>query len=144
MVIYLYHNRVSQNEYIVSDKDADTGSGVYVVNEISKSWLEREGGLLGAEYDCRLVNRTKTDIYDWTVTLHIDGDYEIDSDWNGQYDTDGSYILVKPMDYNGTVERDDEQTFGFILHTRGKKEIDSYEISYYRNSDVRQDPFFWI
>ena len=144
LVIYLYHSRVSKNEYIVSDKNADTGSGVYVVSEISKSWLEREGGLLGAEYDCRLINRTKTDIYGWTVTLHIDGDYEIDSDWNGQYDTDGSYILVKPMDYNGTVERDDEQTFGFILHTRGKKEIDSYEISYYKNSDVRQDPLFWI
>ncbi|MBO4373687.1 MAG: HD domain-containing protein [Lachnospiraceae bacterium] len=143
LIIYLHHSRVSQNEYVVDDKEADAENGIFLSSEISKSWLEREGGLMGAEYDCRLVNRTKNDIYDWTVTLHVDGQYEIDSDWSGRYDTDGSYILVHPLEYNQTVEKDDEQTFGFILHTRGKVEIDSYEISYYRDSDVRQDPFFW-
>lgn len=144
LIVYLYHNSVSKNEYVISGKDADTDNGVYLINEISKSWLEREGGLLGAEYDCMIVNRTKDDIYDWTVTMHVDGEYEIDSDWSGIYDTDGSYILVRPMEYNETVEKNDEQTFGFILHTRGKAVIDSYEVSYFRNSDVRRDPLFWI
>lgn len=144
LMIYLYHSRVSKNEYIVSSKDADTAGGVYMINEISKSWLEREGGLLGAEYDCKLVNTTNEDVYGWTLTMHVNGEYQIDSDWSGVYETDGSYILVRPLEYNETVAKNDEQPFGFILHTRGKAEIDSYELSYYRDSDVRQDPLFWI
>ncbi len=143
VILYLYHRNVSKNEFNVSSKDAKTDQ-LFVDTKISKSWLEKGGGELGAEYDCRLVNKTNNDIYGWTVTLHLTGDYEIDSDWSGVYETDGSFILVTPLDYNETVEKNNEQTFGFILHTMGKVMVDSYEISYYKNSEIRDNPLFWI
>ena len=143
IAIFLYHSSISKKEFNVTSKD-EASSSVFLMHEKSKSWLEKQGDMLGAEYDFRLVNRTKDDIYGWTVTLRVDGEYEIDSDWNGKYETDGSYILVKPVEYNETVEKGDEQTFGMILHTRGQVDVDSYEISYFRDSDVRSDPLFWI
>ncbi len=144
VVLFIYHRNVSKHEFNASDKGEEAADGIFVDSIISKSWPEREGGQLGAEYDCRIVNKSKNDIYGWTVTLHLDGDYEIDSDWSGVYETDGSYILVTPLEYNEIVEKGEEQTFGFILHTMGKVKIDSYEITYYKNSDIRDNPLFWL
>ena len=144
VVLIFYNNNVKKREYTVNNQKGDPTSGVYLEHEISKTWSESGKLHVGAEYDYTIRNDSHYDIYEWFVTLHLSKDYEIDSSWNGQFTTDGSYILVNPEEYNTEVKAGDSQTFGFVAHTPGMADVDSYEIIYHRKVNLIANPLFWL
>ena len=143
-LLFFYHNNITKREYAVNSEDKNSSGAIYLEYDMTKSWNEDGKFRRGAEYDFVIKNNTHNDIYGWFVTLHMDKNYEIDSSWNGEFVMDGSYILVKPADYNERVEKEDEQTFGFVAHTAGEAHIDSYEIIYHRESNIFANPLFWL
>ena len=144
VVLVFYNNNIKKREYTVNSQNEEPEGGVILEHDVSKSWVEVGRLNIGSEYDFIIKNGTHTDIHDWFVTIHMSSPYEIDSSWNGEFTTDGSYILIYPKEYNFEVKAGDQQTFGFIAHTERDAEILSYEIIYHREVHLLANPLFWL
>lgn len=128
-----------------SVEELENSVAVYI--NASQSWTSVERGKeydQGVQYDGIIENNTKKDIKEWKLTIYMPQKGEIDSAWNGTYEETEDTIIVTPLEYNEQIPVGGEQTFGFVLYSADQLNFESFEITGYLGTEIKDYPAFWI
>ncbi|MBR3645374.1 MAG: cellulose binding domain-containing protein [Lachnospiraceae bacterium] len=91
-----------------------------------ESW--EEGDVKCYKYEIFIKNTTDKDKKDWKVEIDVPDKTKLGDFWNGDLKLDDKVITAKPMEYNKEIKVDAEVSFGFILRTEDKYEIDESKV----------------
>ncbi|MBQ8413243.1 MAG: HD domain-containing protein [Lachnospiraceae bacterium] len=114
---------------------------------MTKFWVdhdEENNILRGAQYDGAIKNTGKFNFHSWKVILYMSEEGKIDSLWNGEYVCEGDAITLTPMDYNGVVESEKDQTFGFVCLSKNILEFNTIKLFGYFEMGIKDLSFYWI
>ncbi len=95
--------------------EKETQSDYEITLSNNNSW--ESGGMVCAQFDGMIKNHTETAGSDWKVTITVPKGSKLEDSWNGNYDLNGSTLVITPVDYNKEVAAGGEIPFGFILDT---------------------------
>ncbi len=102
----------------ISDDKADC----YVTILSNNSW-EANGSFAG-QLDAKIINKSSSEIKNWSIELDLTDGAKLDSSWNGNYEENDGRLTITPVEYNGTVPASGELTdIGFILNVASKGDL---------------------
>ena len=78
-----------------------TADGLTVSASVVNSW--EQDGKSCFQYVLTVSNPTDTDCTSWSVQLDFNGEFALNSGWNGNYLVEGSRLTITSMDYNGKI-----------------------------------------
>ncbi len=114
---------------------------------ISKHWndYDANGNIVqGAQYDGAIVNDGKFNFHSWKVILYMPQEGKIDSLWNGEYVYEGDMLTLTPMDYNGVVEAENNQTFGFVCVSKNILKFKTFKVFGYFEMGIKDTTAYWV
>lgn len=114
---------------------------------ITKHWNDFDDDLniiQGAQYDGVILNSGKYNFHTWTVVLYMPQEGTIDSLWNGEYVYEGDTITITPMDYNGVVEAEKDQPFGFVCISKNILKFKTFKVFGYFEMTINDTKLFWV
>ncbi len=114
---------------------------------ISKHWndYDSSGNIIqGAQYDGAIVNTGKNNFHSWKVILYMPQEGKIDSLWNGEYVYEGDTLILTPMDYNGVVEAENDQTFGFVCVSKNILKFKTFKVFGYFEMGIKDTTAYWV
>ena len=114
---------------------------------ISKHWNDYDpsGNIIqGAQYDGAIVNTGKNNFHSWKVILYMPQEGKIDSLWNGEYVYEGDTLILTPMDYNGVVEAENDQTFGFVCVSKNILKFKTFKVFGYFEMGIKDTTAYWV
>lgn len=82
----------------------------------------------GSEYSVNVYNETNRRITDWSVTIDLNGTFEIDSSWNGEFTVQEDKLLFTPDSELGFIDGRSNRYFGAVIYGRHVLEAEDYEI----------------
>ncbi len=131
-VTAVYTGFVSKSSKVVRTFDANSGEfDVTLSIPEGKVWEDIRNHYnrpTGAEYAFSLVNLGDSKMVDWVVVVELDGDFEVDSSWNGDFQIDGNTITFTPDSDINFINGHQERPFGAVLYSHGIREIASYKV----------------
>ncbi len=133
-------------EITVEDGESDH-ENITIDMSISKHWNDFDDDLniiQGAQYDGVILNNGKYNFHTWTVVLYMPQEGIIDSLWNGEYVYEGDTITITPMDYNGVVEAENDQPFGFVCVSKNILKFKTFKVFGYFEMTIKDTKLFWI
>ena len=137
-VYYVGHNTLT----VIGGKES---AGYVLSLERTKYWNEASHGYqYGMQYDGIIKNNSKGSMKDWVIEMKLADDSNIDSYWNSNLERVGDTIFLTPVDYNETILPNEEQPFGFVIHSDMWKNVLEYKITFYQDLKVRDLPVFWV
>ncbi len=145
LVVFIVAGYSNTEEHSVSFDwtiDSEMDQTIYAKVTPKNGWLSNS--MYGNEYDGVLVNNTKHVIRDWSVVVQIENGSYIDSSWNGTWSIEGSLLCYTPAEFNETVLKGEEKTFGLVLYSNDKLKMNEVELRYHENVTPTQYPLFWI
>ncbi len=86
-----------------------------IVLSNNNSW--EQDGKKCAQLDGFIKNHTDVVAKDWKITVTVPSGSSIQNSWNGNYNLDGTTLVITPVDYNKEVAANGEVPFGFIIET---------------------------
>jgi putative nucleotidyltransferase with HDIG domain len=130
--------------YVHEIKGAESYSkdDFYVDMSVSKSWGQDD--TVGAQYDGVFHNNSDYDIKNWEIEITVPDKSNIDSSWNGVYAQKGDTILVSSMNYNATIVKKTSQTFGFVMYTPSKFDVENIIIRAYKAYNKEDFILYWL
>jgi len=138
IIIFLtveYFYCVSKSNEIHSIKDLNLSYHLDLHFDFShsKKWHEEGELSIGAQYDCKIKNNGVFDIKEWYCILKVPQDSYVDSFWSGEFELNDGELLIHPLDYNKDILKNDNVTFGFVLHSKYLLENVNFEIFYIKD-----------
>lgn len=135
-------------EITVEDGNSDDDN-VTIDMTISKHWndYDVDGNIVqGAQYDGAIVNTGKYNFHSWKVVLYMPQEGKIDSLWNGEYvyDNDALTLTLTPMDYNGVVESENDQPFGFVCVSKNILKFKTFKVFGYFEMGIKDTSMYWV
>lgn len=117
----------------------------YTSYEVSKSWIESDG-TTGAQYDATFVNKGSYPLKDWTIVIDVPEGSRVDSYWSGvfKYDDEKHQITVTALDYNETVLQNNQITFGWVMYTPQRFEVNHSVTTVHKTVQITDIPAFWV
>ncbi|MBE5941433.1 MAG: endoglucanase [Lachnospiraceae bacterium] len=98
-----------------STKITQTTQEFEIVLSNNNSW--EQDGKKCAQLDGFIKNHTDVAAKDWKVTVTVPSGSKIQNSWNGNYNLNGTTLVITPVDYNKEVAAKGEVPFGFIIET---------------------------
>ncbi|NEP13662.1 MAG: hypothetical protein F6K14_26375 [Symploca sp. SIO2C1] len=68
--------------------------------------------------DLQVTNQGKTKVRDWQVKFQMN-QAAINNTWNGNFQSQGSYYVVTPLDWGRVIEPRESQQLGFCANKLG-------------------------
>lgn len=135
-------------EITVEDGNSDDDN-VTIDMTISKYWndYDVDGNIVqGAQYDGAIVNTGKYNFHSWKIVLYMPQEGKIDSLWNGEYvyDNDALTLTLTPMDYNGVVESENDQPFGFVCVSKNILKFKTFKVFGYFEMGIKDTSMYWV
>lgn len=138
----------NNTEVEITVKDGESDNEDVTINmTISKHWndYDASGNIIqGAQYDGAIVNTGKLNFHSWTVVLYMPQEGNIDSLWNGEYVYEGDTLTLTPMDYNGVVEAEKDQPFGFVCVSKNILKFNTFKVFGYFEMGIKDTSMYWI
>lgn len=151
LIIYAKSKSGTLKTYTFSEENsAKSQDGLSVSFEISKKWMDptyHYDNQYGAEYDATISNQSDYLFKDWKIEIVTEGEPELDSAWNGEYEIEGNHIIFTAGTEGETknVSAGEKRTFGAVLYTqKDYLKLVNYTISGYWDVDITQTGWFWI
>ena len=129
--------------YEVKGDNSYLKGDLYTDISISKNWLQN-GEMIGAQYDGIIHNNSDHDINNWDIEITVPEKSYIDSSWNGVYKKDGTVVKVISAGYNDTIKKRSIDTFGYVMITPEKFEVEKITIRGYKVFHREDFALFWI
>lgn len=146
LMVYLDNNRAfSLQLENKSVEELEDSVAVYI--NASQSWTSTERGEnyeKGVQYDGIIENNTKKEIKEWQLTIYLPQKGVIDSAWNGTFEETADTIVVTPLEYNREIPAGGEQTFGFVLYSADQLNFETFSVTGYLGTVIKDYPAFWI
>ena len=114
---------------------------------VSESWSDSGNwDTVGAEYDFEIINYSKQDFYNWTITVKFGKDCTVDALWNGELlSNSGGELVIKPLEYNEHVwGAGGRLPFGMVLISKDVLDIESITISGYFLTEWSDNVMFMV
>lgn len=114
---------------------------------VSESWSDSGNwDTVGAEYDFEIINYSKQDFYNWTITVKFGEDCTVDALWNGELlSKSGGELVIKPLEYNEHVWGGGGRLpFGMVLISKDVLDIESITISGYFLTEWSDNVMFMV
>ena len=103
-----------------TEKNLTDASGLEIAASVVNSW--EQGDLSYYQYTLTITNPTETTCTGWTLEVNFTGDITLENGWNGNYEADGSKLVITAMDYNSEIPAGGSVSdIGFIVS--GSKEL---------------------
>ena len=68
-------------------------------------------------YDLTVTNSGSQTVVSWNVSIDFDRQMTLTDYWNGDYELEGTRLLIHSKDYNGTISAGETiGNIGFIVH----------------------------
>lgn len=135
-------------EITVEDGKSDHDN-VTIDMTVAKHWNDYNAAgeiVQGAQYDGAIVNTGKYNFHSWKVVLYLPQETKIDSLWNGEYiyDNDNLTLTLTPMDYNGVVEKENDQPFGFVGVSKNILKFNTFKVYGYFEMGIKDTTSYWV
>lgn len=98
----------------------------------SKKWDETGILNIGAQYDCKFINKSKKAIKNWEFVLKLPKSSYVVSSWNGVFYMFNENLHILPVDHNTVIPPGDNISFGFISHSQEALETVDFSVTFYR------------
>ncbi len=148
ILYFEFEAKIKSSRIVVFTQHAQTAIGsanvyVDVSTPRDKVWYESDGQV-GAQFDCKVVNKTDKPFTDWEVKIDVPPKYWVDSTWSGQFSFEytvnppiprnhkdtpeysrqakGAFnqiTITAPETYNRTIDSGDSVSFGMVMYTKG-------------------------
>ena len=106
----------------VSEKRLNSGN-LSVDAKLTGSW-ESEGRTF-YQYQLTITNNGEADVSSWEISLQFSDTITLSDGWNGEYQADGSTLMIHSLDYNSEIEKGASTAdVGFIVSAAGTLEIE--------------------
>lgn len=130
----------SESDYYIP-MQSRVGNGWWVVFDKSDPYNISHGIC----YDAEVINNTKNNVTDWSVSFELPENGFISELWNADWKVEDGVVIVSPMDYSKVIEAGTKETFGFVLYTpRPVGEFTKFNFKATRIRDVRDEALYWI
>lgn len=108
----------ASTEEVTTQGEAETVSTedfVLTLDNVN-SWESND--MICAQFDGVIKNQSGAEASDWKITVTVPEGAQMESNWNGTYEINGTTLTITPVDYNTEIPADSEITFGFIMDTK--------------------------
>lgn len=121
-------------------------SDLYADMPIVKSWYD--SGFHANQYDAVLYNNTFNNVKDWSVTLSLPNNAQINDSWNISIynNADGTITIINTPNqgFNDVIEPKSFITFGFILFSNSDEEIKDFVIKAKPEAKITDYPLYYV
>lgn len=93
------------------DEDEVEDNGFAVRWELAGTWMDGDNFCGG--YNAYITNNTGSTVDGWTAEFTVPNGFELSSQWTGIFEVNGDKVTVTNESYNGTIENEQEVSFGF-------------------------------
>ena len=108
------NNGAAGNNTVSDSQTFTVQNGLSVSASVVNSW--EQDGQKCFQYVLTISNTSDAALSSWSVQLEFNGNIALDSGWNGNYQAEGSRLIITSMDYNGNiVSGGSVGDIGFIL-----------------------------
>lgn len=138
---------VDPNRQVSYSLTADSNEAVSIKVVTGEGWENADKtqmAMYGTQYDGTIVNKTGSDITDWSITFEVPQFSYMDSTWNGVYTVEENVVTVDYVDYNQLIEDGASITFGFVMYTPEPITLTDFTFTAQSIRAIYDEPLFWV
>lgn len=142
-------NVKANSEHVYTYNEADLEKeqdGLMLSMDIVKTWEDKTLHLhnpYGAQYDFVIKNTSPYMIKNYTVDIIMSDSMEIDSGWNGFFETDGNKVIFTADEPSNIVPAGEEKTFGAVMYSEKMPELKGYTIKGCWDVNIKDSGWYW-